>query len=260
MLRPDRINATGDYSFDMTPSPTPLFTLSIVSHAQSQLIAPLLDDLRRLALPDIEVLITVNLPEDEAPFQDLPFPSRIIRNATPKGFGANHNEAFAHSCGSFFIVVNPDIRLPTLNLDQLMAVLNDPAVGAVAPVVLNGSGDIEDSVRRFPTIPILLRRSLLKQRTPDYQWDQDPIVVDWTAGMFVVFRREAFKAVQGFDHGRFFMYFEDVDICLRMKRKGWRVTLQPKVSVVHLAQRASHRSLKHLRWHLTSAFRYFIGL
>ncbi|MDR2326049.1 MAG: glycosyltransferase [Acidovorax sp.] len=260
MLHPDRIEATGACSFDMTPSPTPLFTLSIVSHGQSQLIAPLLDDLRRLALPDMEALITVNLPEDETPFRDLPFPSRIIRNATPKGFGANHNEAFAHSRGAFFVVVNPDIRLPTLNLDELLAVLNDPAIGAVAPVVLNGTGDIEDSVRRFPTIPMLLRRSLLKQRTPDYQWDQEPIAVDWTAGMFVVFRREAFEAVQGFDHRRFFMYFEDVDICLRMKRKGWLVTLQPKVSVVHLAQRASHRSLKHLRWHLTSALRYFTGL
>lgn len=241
-------------------TPAPVLSLSIVSHGQAQLIAPLLDDLRRLALPQVEVLITVNLTEDETPFQDLPFPSRIIRNAMPKGFGANHNAAFEQSRGAFFVVVNPDIRLPALDVDRLLTVTADPRVGAVAPVVLNGAGGLEDSVRRFPTISSLLRRVLLKQRAPDYQWRQDPIVVDWTAGMFVVFRREAYADVGGFDHRRFFMYFEDVDICFRLQRQGWRVILQPAVNVIHDAQRASHRSMKHLRWHLTSAARYFTGL
>lgn len=238
----------------------PELSLSIVSHGQARLIAPLLDDLRRLALPGIEVLITINLPEDETPFQDLPFPSRIIRNPAPKGFGANHNAAFEQSRGRFFVVVNPDIRLPSLDVQQLLAVFADPQVGAVAPVVLNGAGGIEDSVRRFPTIASLMRRVLLKQRVPGYQWGHDPISVDWTAGMFVVFRREAYAAVGGFDHLRFFMYFEDVDICRRLRRAGWQIILQPAISLIHDAQRASHRSWKHLRWHLTSAARYFTGL
>ena len=242
------------------PSPTPILTLSIVSHGQASLIRPLLDDLARLNLANIEVIITINIPEDETSFEQLPFPSRLLRNTKPKGFGANHNDAFAHSNGSYFVIVNPDIRLPTLDVDRLLEVMNDPAVGAVAPVVLNGTGDVEDSVRRFPTIPMLLRRSLLKQRVPDYQWRQEPIAVDWTAGMFVVFRREAFASVNGFDQRRFFMYFEDVDICLRLKINGWLITLQPAVSVIHHAQRASHRSFKHLRWHLSSALRYFTGL
>ncbi|TXI21818.1 MAG: glycosyltransferase family 2 protein [Roseateles sp.] len=237
-----------------------LLSLSIVSHGQSALIAPLLEDLRRLALPDIEVVLTVNIPEDEMPFKDLPFPSRIIRNAAPQGFGANHNAAFAASSGRFFVVVNPDIRLPSLDVARLLALMEDPTVGAVAPVVLNGAGGVEDSVRRFPTIADLARRVLLKQRIPGYQWETQPIDVDWTAGMFVVFKREAFVAVQGFDHRRFFMYFEDVDICRRLRHAGWRVVLQPAVSVIHDAQRASHRSAKHLRWHVTSAARYFTGI
>lgn len=235
-------------------------SLSIVSHGQAALIAPLLDDLRRLALPGIEVLITINIPEDETPFLDLPFPSTLIRNAKPQGFGANHNAAFVRSKGRFFVVVNPDVRLPALDVERLLEPMSDPRVGVVAPVVLNGAGGIEDSVRRFPTIPGLARRVILKQRVPGYQWGTQPIDVDWTAGMFVVFHREAYAAVHGFDHRRFFMYFEDVDICRRLKKAGWRVVLQPAVSVIHDAQRASHRSMKHMRWHLTSAVRYFIGL
>ena len=247
---------------DMPPSPIEpaLLTLSIVSHGQATLIRPLLDDLVRLALPGIEVLITVNIPENEGAFQNLPFQVRLLRNDAPKGFGANHNQAFEQSRGEYFVLVNPDIRLPALDISRLLEPMRDPTVGAVAPMVTNGAGGIEDSVRRFPTVPGLMRRVLLKQRTPGYVWDRDPIEVDWTAGMFVVFRRTAYQAIGGFDHRRFFMYFEDVDICRRLKRRGWRVLLQPAVLVIHDAQRASHRSWKHLRWHLTSAARYFTGI
>jgi len=237
-----------------------LLSLSIVSHGQSALIKPLLEDLRRLALPDIEVLITVNIPEDEGAFQEPPSPSQIIRNVSPKGFGANHNAAFEQSKGQFFVVVNPDIRLPSLNVEKLLEPMRDPTVGAVSPVVLNSAGDIEDSVRRFPTIASLARRVLLKQRVPDYEWKAEPIDVDWSAGMFVVFRRECYQEVHVFDHQRFFMYMEDVDICRRLKEKGYRIVLQPAVSVIHDAQRASGRSFRHMRWHLTGAFRYLTGI
>jgi len=235
-------------------------SLSIVSHGQAALIAPLLNDLRRLALSGIEVLITVNIPENETPFLDLPFPSTLIRNESPKGFGENHNAAFRRSAGRYFVVVNPDVRLPSLNVEQLLEPMRDPKVGVIAPVVLNGAAGLEDSVRRFPTVAGLARRVILKQRVPGYQWGSQPIDVDWAAGMFLVFRREAYAAVHGFDQRRFFMYFEDVDISRRLRSAGWRVVLQPAISVIHDAQRASHRSLKHLRWHVTSAIRYFTGL
>ena len=241
-------------------SPHPRVTFSIVSHGQSGLIRPLLDDLRKLTQVNFEVLITVNIPEDESAFQNLPFPSKIIRNTAPQGFGANHNGAFEQSSEQFFVVVNPDIRLPSLDISKLLDLMQDRKVGVVAPVVLNSAGGLEDSVRPFPTVLSLARRILLGHRAPCYKFDSEPIDVDWAAGMFLVFRRESYQAVRGFDHKRYFMYMEDVDICLRLKEKGWRRVLQPAVSVIHDAQRASRRSLKHMRWHLTSALRYFTRL
>lgn len=247
----------------MTASGQPpfLLSLSVVSHGQAHLIRALLADLAQLSCKDdLEVLITVNLPEDESSYQGHPFRVRLIRNETPKGFGANHNAAFSHCRGRYFVILNPDIRIRSLNADTLLAPLADPRTGAVAPAIFSVAGQIEDSARHFPTVWRLARRVLLRQREPDYRWDQTPIEVDWTAGMFVVFRPEAFKAIGGFDDRRFFMYFEDVDICARLWRRGWSVILQPQVSVIHDAQRASHRSLKHLRWHLHSAARYLTGL
>jgi GT2 family glycosyltransferase len=223
------------------------------------LVRQLLDDLARLAPPDIEVLLTVNIAEEEETWPVCPFPVRFIRNAAPKGFGANHNAAFGAAQAPYFAVVNPDIRLKSLDIDGLLKPLEAPSVAALAPMVLSAAGTVEDSVRRFPTFGRLARRVILRQRAPDYQWDQAPIDVDWVAGMFIVFRSEAYKAVGGFDDRRFFMYFEDVDICARLRALGARVVFQPRVSVIHDARRDSHRSLKHLRWHLTSAARYLTG-
>lgn len=244
----------------MSLHPSPRVSLSIVSHGQSALVRQLLEDLLRLAPPDIEVVLTVNIPEEEHAYPACPFPIRILRNAAPKGFGANHNAAFHAAQGRYFAVVNPDIRLASLDLDVLLEPLANPSAAAVAPVVLSATGTVEDSVRRFPTIGRLARRVILKQRAPDYQWEQEPIEVDWAAGMFILFRSEAFQAVGGFDDRRYFMYFEDVDICARLRARGARVLLQPRVSVIHDARRDSHRSLQHLRWHLSSAARYLTGL
>ena len=244
----------------MNVAPQPTYTLSVVSHGQSALARLLLADLERVHPADFEVLLTLNVPEHESGLVSTKFPLRVIRNAHPKGFGANHNAAFAASRGAYFVVINPDIRLAHLALDGLRQVVDLNRTGACAPLVVNSSGSLEDSARRFPTVTRLLRRVVLSDRSLDYEWRDTSQEVDWVAGMFVMFRREAFEQVKGFDDGRFFMYFEDVDICRRLKRLGWAVCVEPAARVVHDAQRASNHQPKHLWWHLTSAARYLTGL
>jgi len=236
-------------------------TLSIVSHGQGRLIENLLKDLQRSDLKRFEIILTLNVPESEdflQPFQDLPIV--LVRNDAPKGFGSNHNAAFARSTGARFAIVNPDIRANPLDVQPLLEMLKVAHVGACGPMVLAPHGDIEDSARRFPTPAHLFRRIVTGRRAPDYDFGPDsaPVRVDWLAGMFVIFPREAFAAVDGFDE-RFFMYMEDADICRRLTRAGWTCWLVPAAAVVHNAQRASQRDLRHLCWHLTSAFRYFTG-
>ena len=235
-------------------------TLSIVSHGQATLIRSLLADLAQLPIQDFEVLITINIPEDEDAYYGYPFPLRIIRNAKPKGFGGNHNAAFAQSTAKWFAVVNPDVRIKSLDLQALLLPFENQQVAAVAPLVLSGDGRVEDSARRFPTFWRFAKRVLFRQRLQDYKVEAAPYSVDWVAGMFVVYKRDAFQHINGFDERRFFMYLEDADICRRLLDSGWRTLVNPNVHVIHMAQRASRRNLKHMRWHAVSALRYLTGI
>jgi N-acetylglucosaminyl-diphospho-decaprenol L-rhamnosyltransferase len=241
-------------------SMAPAFSLSVVSHDQRSMILNLLGDLKRIANPTFEVILTINIGDEDISTSDCAFPVRVIRNANPKGFGANHNAAFESSRGDLFVVVNPDIRVTDLNLDALGTMFTNPDIGGCAPLVLNSLGEYEDSARRFPSLGKMIHRFLFRKHTPDYPASPHPFPVDWVAGMFIVFRRAAFQDVGGFDAQRYFMYYEDVDICARLRQRGWTVWVQPATSVIHDAQRASRREFKHLRWHLTSALRYLSGV
>jgi len=235
------------------------FSVSIVSHCSGALLPALLTDLRRTLPNESELLLTFNVPEDESflgAFGDLPI--RILRNDKPKGFGANHNQAFAASRGAYFLIVNPDVRLSASPFHSLMQPFVTSCVGACAPRVMSLAGAVEDSVRRYPTVLRLVKRVLMGSRNIDYKTEL-ATPVDWAAGMFVMFRREAFEAVGGFDE-RYFMYFEDVDLCRRLQQAGWVIFYHPGTSIIHDARRASHRQADHLRWHIRSAIRYLLGI
>lgn len=241
----------------MTNSQKLSFSISIVSHGQSQLVAKLLYDLASMNRVDLEVLLTLNIPETLAfDTTNYPFPVRVINNPTPKGFGANHNQAFTVAKAPYFCVVNPDIRLLDSPFEPLQACLGDKEVAIAAPLVLNPYGEVEDSARRFPTFKKLLSKLFRAKCTSDYILRDSPVNVDWAAGMFMMFHRSAFERLNGFNE-RYFLYYEDVDICARANLTGMRVVLCAGSSVVHHAQRSSHRSLKYLRWHLGSMLNYF---
>lgn len=234
-----------------------MVSVSIVSHGQGALVRDLLTDLDAYCAGAIEVLLTVNIPEslafDPAGFH---FPMRVLDNREAKGFGANHNAAFRESRSEFFCVLNPDIRLRADPFGQLTARLRDPTVGVAAPLVKSPAGGIEDSARRMPTPLSILRKALFGGRGPDYAIGTADLHPDWVAGMFMLFQRETFAAVGGFDE-RYFLYYEDVDLCTRLALAGKRVVYCPAVEAIHDARRESHRNVRYLRHHLASMLRFF---
>lgn len=243
-----------------TINPLPTICFSIVSHGHGRLVGQLLESIvdRRLidALCD-QVIVTLNLPEDEGFLsRGSSLPMTVLRNESPRGFGANHNAAFTVCKSDLFCVLNPDLNLELLDLNYMRDMLRDLEVGAWAPLVISPAMTVEDSARKFPTPAILLRRTLLKQRSSDYMVSNVPIQVDWVAGMFIAFRSTVFAALRGFDES-YHMYMEDVDICRRLKQSSLKVIYDSRTAVVHDARRDSRKKLKFLTWHVKSMLRYF---
>jgi len=237
-----------------------MVSISIVSHAQGGMVNALLADLNRIfGLEDFEVLLVVNVPE-ELPFRssDFPFALKIIANRTPKGFSENHNSAFSMSSGKYFCVMNPDIRFTSNPFTALLLLLQDTSIGLAAPLVISPKGTIEDSARTFPTPLTILCKVFGGCRKGSYVIQESAIFPDWVGGMFMLFPREVYEVLGGFD-SHYFLYYEDVDICARLSLTGRSVVLSPNAVVVHHAQRSSRRRLIFAGWHLRSMLRFFLS-
>ena len=238
----------------------PMLSLSVVSHGQLGLILGLLQDIQKhCEYLEIELILTINFAESlNFRISDFSFPIKLIHNATPKGFGSNHNQAFKVAQGAYFCVINPDIRFESDPFSALLVHFFKPDFGVIAPMVVGLDGAIEDSARRFPTPFTILSKVFGRYRTTDYVFQTDDLEPDWVGGMFMLFPRQVFEQLHGFDE-RYFLYYEDVDLCGRLRLAGYRVVVCPGSQVVHHAQRSSHRNLKYFRWHLTSMLRFFLS-
>jgi GT2 family glycosyltransferase len=238
---------------------TDLISVSITSHHQMHLVKHLLSDLQtHCSAEHVEIILTRNIPEtlDFNP-GELTLPIRLVDNPFPKGFGANHNAAFKIAAGDYFCVLNPDIRLKENPFPALIALAKQTGIGVVAPRIVNTAGLREDSARRFPTPSELLRKAI-GGKSKIVTDATDVSAPDWIAGMFMLFPRSVFEELQGFDE-RYFLYYEDVDLCARLALAGYKRLVCSDVTVVHDARRSSHGNLRYAAMHLQSIFRFFFS-
>lgn len=232
-----------------------VIAVSVVSHGHGQMVARLIEAL--LGCPEVgQIIVTRNIPERLTIAEN----DRVllIDNAVPKGFGANHNAAFASCSQPFFCPLNPDVGLWKNPFPDLLKCAARNGAALVAPMVVSPGGNVEDSARHFPTLGTLLAKALGWQdgRYDEMRAGQPDFFPEWVAGMLMLFRSEDFARLTGFDED-FFLYYEDVDICARLWRQGLKLVACPSVSVIHDARRDSRHSLRHMRWHLASMARYF---
>lgn len=192
------------------------------------------------------------------------------------GFGASMNVGIKAAKGKYVLVFNPDILVSLGALETLFAYMEaHPQVGMVGPQLLNADGTLQYSCYRAPqpVVPILRRTPLGRlpfgQRIIDQFLMKDmahdqTMEVDWLMGSAMFIRQSVLKEIGGFDE-RFFMYFEDTDLCRRTWEKGYKVVYLPTANMVHYHRRASadgslwQQLLNPLtRRHIQSAVKYFL--
>ncbi len=221
--------------------------------------------LRNTGYESFEVLVVDN-GREEPP--ELPAFVRTIRNPENAGFARACNQGISASHGDFVVLINPDTLVERDFFDLLEEFLGEnPEAGIVGPRVVDGYGELQLSARREVSFVsgLLGRTSLLtrlfpksaavKSMFPAADGLSGPTEVDWVSGACMVVRRTLLEKIGGLDE-RFFMYFEDADLCRRSREAGWPVYYLPQVEVLHLTGASSHSKPQAI-WRLhKSAFLY----
>ena len=193
-------------------------------------------------------MITHNIKESYYLQNEYKFSIRRRYNIKPHGFGFNHNQVFFEEKPDIFIVVNPDIRLTSI-FDINTIIENIDSAAILSPIILDINGNTTDFIREDLTPFNLVKRLLKFHKTPKK--------TDWFGGVFLIFPGALFNKLSGFDT-RYFMYVEDCDICWRCRLIGGNLKVLDCLRVVHDARRDSHKSIKYLKWHVMSIYRYWI--
>jgi GT2 family glycosyltransferase len=185
---------------------------------------------------DVEVLVLDNASDDgSAPSVRERFPRvRLIEQPFRAGFGANQNALIRASSGRYVYLLNPDTTSDDWAFARLVTELDaHPRVGALGPRLVYPDGTRQASAWRFPSPPTSVFGLLTFGRLGIVQSTGGrPRSVDWVMGSALLLRRAALQDVGVFDED-FFMYFEETDLCLRLRRAGWDVRYFPSVTVAH---------------------------
>ena len=196
----------------------------------------------------------------------------LLRNKKNIGFGAAVNQAIINSKAPFVVLINPDAFIENDFFTKILACMqNNLSIGILGPKVLDYDGSVQGSARAFPNLLTAFfgRNSYLTKMFPNNAISRANILnlnhpkdrsieVDWVSGACMVIRREALTQTGHLDE-RFFMYWEDADLCRRMWENGWQVIYYPKAVVHHQVGQSSrtHPYLTIMHFH-KSAFKLFV--
>jgi GT2 family glycosyltransferase len=199
-------------------------------------------------------------------------PVRVIRNRDNVGFGQGVNQGLAATTAPIVLIMNPDCRLASGALTTLEAELLSHATCAiVGPRILDPDGTEQGSARGDPDMLTGLfgRTSRLRRLVPwlpvsrrnvvlgDDRETDTSTVVEWVSGACMLARHDALAAARGFDP-RYFMYWEDADLCRRLRGRGYHVRYVPRATAVHRVGQSS-RTVRaaSIRWFHESAYVYY---
>jgi GT2 family glycosyltransferase/lipopolysaccharide/colanic/teichoic acid biosynthesis glycosyltransferase len=232
-----------------------------------------LDSLRKQTYTgEVEIIVVDNASRDGTPEMvagDYPAVT-LLAEKENWGFSRGVNLGIRMARGRYFLIINPDTVFKPESLAELADFMETHEdAGIVGPKLVFHDGNLQYSCRRFYTWKVLLlRRTFLGKLFPNSKAVSDHLMleydhettreVDWLLGACMFVRRSAVEAVGLMDE-RFFLYFEDVDWCYRMKQEGWKVYYHPKSVIVHGYARESAQSVLNRSFvvHLASLIRYY---
>ena len=194
-----------------------------------------------------EIILVDNASSDETAFQVRSnFPKVVvICNKQNFGFAAANNKGIQEAKGDYILLLNPDTLILPESLNKLVAFMQESTdVGLCGPKIFNPDMTIQQSVRNFPNFPGMFYRftflkylGLFRQKAQNWKLDgfdySKQQEVEQLMGAAIIAKTSIIKEYGGFDE-RFFMYYEEVDLCYRVKHNGMRIVYFPGSQIIHL--------------------------
>lgn len=205
----------------------------IVNWNGGDLLRQCLDSLAARAGPDLrlQVIVVDNGSSDDSLTHCTPRDAvTVIENRRNLGFGAACNVGARHATSPILLFLNPDCTVGPGSIEHCVAEMQDPGIGVCGIALTDEHGEFWRTCNRFPTVGSFMRHIVGLQflsrhykSGPMIEWDHaNDADVDHVIGAFYMMRADLFKRVGGFDE-RYFVYLEDLDLSLRVRRLGLRV-------------------------------------
>jgi GT2 family glycosyltransferase len=200
-----------------------------------------------------EIVVVDNASSDGSPDVAAAHPGVVVvRNAGNEGYARAMNRALAGTDAPYLVALNPDTLPGPGSLAALVCALAAaPSVGVMVPRLVNADGSPQHSVYRFPSLavaaalglPAKLQGGRLGARLA-LEGAPPPTTkgpIDWAIGAVHAIRRSALGGTPPYSE-RWFMYVEDLDLCWRLRRRGWSVWFDPSIVIAHVGNAAGEQA------------------
>jgi N-acetylglucosaminyl-diphospho-decaprenol L-rhamnosyltransferase len=190
---------------------------------------------------------------NEFPFLDGKL--KVVELNENVGFGRAHNRGFSEASGDCVLFLNPDTEVVAESIDKMMEIIrSDEKVGIVAPSLISYDGEIQRDCYGFQKTPLSTIKAKLP-RAKIFFGSEESFEVDWVSGGAMMLRKKLFSDLGGFDE-KYFMYFEDVDLCFQAKKKGWKIIANPAAKVRHRNGKSFSSNQKKKKYYYASQDHY----
>lgn len=229
---------------------------------------------------DVDIVVVDNGTDGSAEYVEGKFPNVRAIRCPNHGFGYANNRALETALCRYVLFLNPDTELLDGNLGVVISDLDDrPEVGLVGVRQIRGDGSLAPTIRRFPSFRHMLAEALGVEKVPGFRrvlgerelderrYNRETHC-DWTSGSFKLVRHAALESTGWFDE-RFFLFSEEVDLCWRLARMGWKIVHMPSITIRHnepaltnerLEAQAAYARMQFARKHFPSAPTYRLAL
>jgi len=254
----------------MTDPVLPSVAVVTVSYHSGDYLPSLFASISTSTDVPVKSVVVNNAPDDSgvgAVVAELPG-VELVNAGANLGYGKGMNLGVQHSGNAdWLLLINPDLTLAPGALDTLLTVgQSDPSIGIVGPLIYTPSREVYPSARRLPSLRHGIGHAIFGQVWKTNPWTKGYLAdrenpprqrdAGWLSGSCLLVRRAAFDMVGGFDD-KFFMYFEDVDLCARLARADWRVIYAPSAEITHVGGHSTQAiNRRMIRVHHESAYKY----